>query len=290
MNTPATRKGKIRPATAADFEAVYPLLRQLNDTRISRDIWRRLFEPLWRPQPFCPGYLIDDEGHIGGFIGALYVEREVAGESRVFCNLTSWIVEPAYRAQSVMLLLPLLRDKRFIITSFTSNDESYQVYNKLKFKDLEVEARVIYRFPHWRSGAYRLHWDDALEALLDARELGHFRHHQFAGLRHCLIQHESHSCYLVIELKRGRGHIHYASAPGWLAEHLAACRWPLMGVLGVRTLQLDERFLGGVGLWPSRRKTLSHPRQYRGALAPGDIDALYSELLVLASPGAPRRS
>ena len=278
-------KGKIRPATAGDFDKLYPLLQELNDTRITRDVWQRLFQPQWRGDDFCPGYVIDDGGELVGFIGTLYSRRHCGGEERRFCNLTSWIVRPTHRQQSVMLLLPLLRDKAVILTSLTSSEEAYAVYEKLGFADLEASARVIYRMPSLWHGRYRIYRGSQVTEFLDESELVLYRDHAGLDLEHCVVEREGQRCYLVLEIKRGRAYLHFAGAPEWLRQHISAFKSLLLSTLGVKTMQVDERWLDGVAIFPSRRKVFAQARQFRGVdIEPVDIDGLYSELVVLATP------
>lgn len=62
-------KAKVRPATAEDFDAVYPLLQELNNTRFTREIWKRLFTNLWDQRDWFPGYVLDTGNNIVGFLG-----------------------------------------------------------------------------------------------------------------------------------------------------------------------------------------------------------------------------
>lgn len=277
-------KARIRPATAEDFTGVYPLLRQLNDTRITEAVWRRLFEPLWRGADYGPGYVLVDERTVVGFIGTLYSERQVNGTPRRLCNLTSWVVLPEYRSQSVMMLLPIMRDKSVTLTSLTSSEEAYAIYRKLGFKDLESQARVIYRLPGARSRRYQFLVGRDCAAALDEAQHAYYRDHEQFDIVHCLVSLGEARCYLMLECKRGRAHVHHISDVPWFREHVGRFRHGLLAQLELKTLQVDERVLGGCRITASRAKVFDQPKQYRGrALGVDDIDALYSELVVLAT-------
>ncbi len=277
--------GKIRPAVVTDFDRIYPLLQQLNDTRMTRKVWQRLFIPLWREGEFCPGYVIADGERIVGFIGTLYSLRRINGVEQRLCNLTSWIVLPEYRHRSVMLLLPILRDKSVTLTSLTSSPEAYEVYKKLGFSDLDTGARVIYRAPPLLPKRYRLYRGSEILERLDPPLQQLYRDHAGLDLEHCLVEGYGARCYLVLERKRGRAHLHFISEPDWFRDHIGGFRYQLLAALGMKTLQLDERLLQGKKIFLSRRKVFEQPKQYRSAnLACEDIDALYSELAVLATP------
>lgn len=275
---------KIRAARADDFDAVYPLLQQLNDTRIGREVWQRLFQPLWNGA-VEPGYVIDHGSNIVGFIGTLYSERSIGGEVVRLCNLTSWIVLPEYRQQSVMMLMSLLRDKTLTLTSLTSSPEAYAVYKKLGFADLEASARVVYRFPVPGCRRYQLAWADTAREQLCAADRVLYDHHSGLDVEQCLVSGPGGNCFLVLERKRGRAHIHHISNPAWFCQHLSRLRYRLLRSMGVRSLQVDERFVQGQSLVPSRRKIFDQAKQFRSKnLQAQDIDGLYSELVVLATP------
>ena len=285
MTAPASPpKARIRPAVPGDFDGVYPLLRLLNDTRLTRDVWQRLFDPLWRGADYCPGYVLVDGSTAVGFIGTLYSERMVNGAVQRFCNLTSWVVLPEYRSQSVMMLLPILRDKSVTLTSLTSSEEAYAIYQKLGFKDLDTCARVMYRLPGVRSSSYQVLRGGRCADALSADQAALYRDHQRLDIEHCLVRKGSGQCYLMLESKRGRAHVHHISDTAWFRDHVGRFRHGLLATLGLNTLQVDERFVSGVRVVASRRKVFDQPKQFRSrALAVNDIDALYSELLVLAT-------
>jgi hypothetical protein len=278
-------KARIRPALADDFERVYPLLRQLNDTRITRTVWQRLFAPLWRGADYCPGYVLVDDAVVVGFIGTLYSEREIQGQVERLCNLTSWVVLPEYRSQSVMMLMPILRDKSVTLTSLTSSEEAYAVYQKLGFKDLDTQARVMYRFPLFRSRRYQFWRGSDCVARLDDSQRAIYRDHQDFDVLHYLLQADTGQCYMMLECKRGRAHVHYVSDMLWFRQHVGRFRHGLLAQLQLKTLQVDERVLGGMRIAASRAKVFDQPKQFRSrSLDVDHIDALYSELVVLATP------
>ena len=55
---------------------------------------------------------------VGG-IGAIYSERPVHGRTERFCNITSWCVQDAFRAQSMRLAMALTSQDGFHFTDLT---------------------------------------------------------------------------------------------------------------------------------------------------------------------------
>src|ERR1700739_2940064 len=78
------------------------LTENLNRAR-SAAAWAEAFQQNWSPTKPNNGFLIRHEGRIVGGIGAIYAERAVHGRTERFCNITSWCVLDAFRAQSMRL-------------------------------------------------------------------------------------------------------------------------------------------------------------------------------------------
>ena len=135
MTHTTNNKPKARKAELNDFTQIYPLLQEINDIRLDEKGWHKLFENHWNIDEFSPGLVLETEQAIAGFISTIYSTQLVAGKEQVFCNLTSWIVKEAWRSYSFMMILPLVRNKNIVLTSFSSNDVTYELYKKLGFKD-----------------------------------------------------------------------------------------------------------------------------------------------------------
>lgn len=280
----ALPKARVRPATSDDFAAVYPLLQQLNNTRFTRDIWQRLFTNLWDQEDWCPGYVLDTGQEVVGFLGGLVSSIEKDGETCQVCNLTAWIVKDEYRSNSIMLLMPFLRQKNTILTSLTSSPEAYKVYKKLGFKDLDSACRIIYPVPALTS-RYRLITDPAgVRAVLSPWQQQCFDHHHGLDVQQVVIQSNERVCYMLVTRRLGRGHIQEISDAELFRESIGVMRGKLCRALNVKSLQVDERFMQGKPLLMSRKKAFSQPKQFKGKIAAENITAAYSELAVLATP------
>ncbi len=283
--TSSLPKAKVRPATPEDVEQVLPLLKQLNDTRITETVWQRLFANLWQQTDYQPGYVLDTGERLVGFMGTLYSERVIDGETHTICNLTSWIVEEAYRSSSLFLLMPIIRQKGITFTSLTSSPEAYAVYNKLGFADLETGARVIYRNPLRSGKAYNVITNtSAMRDLLNDTEQRYLDDHHMLDCTHLLIERDGQHCYCLVEIKPGKVHLHYVSNQVFFKQHLAGFRSKLLATLGQKCLQVDVRLVQNQSLLFSRKKKFTQAKQFKSASLNADqIDGLYSELLVLAT-------
>ena len=273
---------KVRPATANDFSAVYPMLQELNNTRFTREIWQRLFTNLWGQSDWCPGYVLDTGDEIVGFLGGVYSADEYSGMK--VCNLTAWIVKDEYRSSSIMLLMPFLRQKDTILTSLTSSPEAYKVYKKLGFKDLDSSARVLYPVPSLKRAYGLVTSEEKISELLSGQDKKSFDDHKELDVWQVVIQKGSEICYLMGTRRLGRGHIQKVGNIELFRESIAAVSRKICKEIEVKSLQVDERYLDGKKINFSRKKAFSQPKQVKGKVDYSKVDGAYSELVILATP------
>ena len=279
-----SKKARVRPAVAEDFQAVYPLLQQLNNTRFTREIWQRLFRNLWQAEDWFPGYVLETDKEIVGFLGCIASEQIVSGKRQRIINITSWIVQEQYRSSSILLLLPLLKQKDITLTSLTSSSESYRVYKQLGFQDLESSVRVIY--PWWpaRNGFNLVSDKERVLGMLNPAVRDHYIGHQELPVEQFCITYGREYCFFIVTNRLGRGHVQYISNLTFFRLRTALLTRMICSHLTVKSIQVDERFLMGKWLLFSRKKKLKQGRQYKSEMLPATaISGIWSELVILAN-------
>ena len=101
-----TQKTRCREITETDLDAVADLLTRGFVGR-SRDYWMQgLRRQAARtvPQGYPRfGYMLDNDGAPVGVLLLLYTFRDEGGEPSIYCNLSSWYVEPAFRNYATLL-------------------------------------------------------------------------------------------------------------------------------------------------------------------------------------------
>lgn len=281
----ATDKVSIRAATIEDFNAVYPLLCELNDSRLSRKDWQLLFKNHWQLEGFSPGVLIQHQEEVVGFIATIWMPN--CDNDNKICNLSSWIVKKEYRSSSMLMLLKLFRDKNTTFTSFSSNDVSYEIYQKLKFQDWESYARVLYPFPSLQQGKFRIIDDQTqFKTILTEQEYQIFLNHQSLPCQHILVLDKEHQYCYLIGVQRGKKlKLYYASDPIFIQDNISGLRWPLMKHFGVSKLYIGMKIIGTIAPFLSRKKIYRHPYQIKSGKSKqfdtNQLTLLYSELLML---------
>lgn len=91
QETAATVQEKVKPtvrrANVEDFDRIYPLLEEMNNARLRREDWYRLFQDHWSIDEFSPGIVLELEDEIVGYIGTIYSRQIVDGTPRLFLSL-----------------------------------------------------------------------------------------------------------------------------------------------------------------------------------------------------------
>ena len=137
----------------------------------SAEQWAQAFRQDWGVAKPNNGFLIRDQGRIVGGIGAIYAERLIRGRPERFCNITSWCVLEAYRAQSMRLAMAVVSQPGFHFTDLTPTEVVSKTLQFLKFKPMNERHAVWPNFP-WpfsRLGGARVIADpDRIEEVLAA--------------------------------------------------------------------------------------------------------------------------
>ena len=276
-------KPTVRQANVEDFDRIYPLLQEMNNAKLSREDWFRLFQNHWSIDEFSPGIVLEFEDEIVGYIGTIFSRQVVDGKPRLFCNLTTWIVREAFRSHSIMMIFSLVRRKDIVLTSFSSNRVTYDVYKKLGFKDGNRGKRIVYPFPSLRAGKYELLTDPLeIDKTLSAENRAVFDDHKHFGKVYVLARFKDEECLVMGVSGNGFLNICYASDATFLRRHLKFFRNRLMSKCGVRKIVVDEHLLGNANLFLSRKVVWGNAYQYKAAkdevLSPTPI---YSEIFLL---------
>ena len=279
----------VRKAVGIDFEKTYPLFVKLNNSRLSKDDWRKLFVDHWQSNEGYIGYVLEDKERIVGFLGLMFSHRILNGQQEKFCNLTSWVVEENFRNQSLLLLLPVLKLTNYTLTIHTASKETYAAARKLGFLDLESHFRVILALPLinilFASCQIEINGKN-LSEILEGESLQAYKAHLAFRCFHVYIRSSLGNCYLigarVFRKNIPFAQIYYISDPKVFAKFAHR----IASVVGLRikafAMLVDERFLEGNSILQSFTCSLSNPRVYKSnSLGKRDLDLLYSELPIL---------
>ncbi|MCK5146661.1 hypothetical protein KAR48_07885 [bacterium] len=278
----------ISKAYADDFDRVSPVLVGFNNQYIDKETRRALFKNQFNGKEDFVGYMMTDDDCVVGFLGLIFSQIPHKGRLIPTCNLTSWIVDEAYRSRSLFLLLPVLKMLEYTITDYTASDEVAAFLLKARFNIFETHYRFLLPVTRLLTlfKSVKCHTDKAyIASQLKGDEQVVFKDHENLNCVHFLFESNGQSCYLILNsLVRKKapyliGQILYVGNSAYFADKIEEIRWQICKKLKVLAIFVDIRYLEGVVPPISILRELQNPRLYRSdSLTAADIQNNYSEL------------
>ena len=277
----------VRQATQDDLDLIFPLFKGFaTHSQVDPEDWKKIFGKLWDRQDSCCGYVLMDGKEAVGFLGTIFSQRLIKGIPRDFCNLTSWIVKPDYRSESLSLLFPLMGRKDLTLTNFTASNRVIEVLLKVGFHSLEDHFQMILPIPLPAIG-FKVHFDaEIIENTLHGDNLRIFLDHKKLHCEHILLEFQNDQCYLVLNPARKRNlpvmYVDYISNLGFFMKYIQRYTFSICRKLQVFGLMTGEHNLRGSRFALALRVKRRHALLYRSKdVSPENIDTLYSEIQVL---------
>ena len=251
--------------------------------------WTKAFTQSWYPGKPNNGFLIRHEGHIVGGIGAIYAERPVRGRLERFCNITSWCVLDAFRAQSMRLAMALTGQPGFHFTDLTPTEVVSKTLQFLKFKPMNERQAIWPNLPRpfaaW-AGARVVSDPEEISRVLTVDDARAYRDHRhLPWLEHLAVGRMDAWCYVVWKRTRIRGvvgaRILALSDPEAFLRYHGALGSHLLVHHGLLYTRVESRLLPRL---PRLRVELSGYRNKvfkSDTLTAADMSNLYSELVAL---------
>ena len=137
----------VRPTTPADTAEICDLLEHgFVGSGIAADGWRPLCTTNWGADNPPRGFVLTDGGRIVGYLGTIYVQREINGKTGIVCNYSSYYVAPAYRGRGLAqtLVAAAVRDERITYISHTPAPPTRRALESVGFAILD---RGVLLFP-----------------------------------------------------------------------------------------------------------------------------------------------
>ena len=199
----------IEPIRDEDLLDFCRFLTQHLSAERSPEDWAQAFRQDWGVAKPNNGFMLRAEGRIVGGIGAIYSERAIRGKPERFCNITSWCVLEAYRAQSMRLAMAVVSQPGFHFTDLTPTEVVSKTLQFLKFKPMN-ERHALWPnlpWPFARFAGVKIVADfDEIERVLsreDAKALQDHRH--LPWLRHLAVGRPGSFCHVVWKPNRLKG-------------------------------------------------------------------------------------
>ncbi|WP_345801198.1 hypothetical protein AAIB33_17300 [Microbacterium sp. AZCO] len=279
----------LRAIGDGDVEAVGRFFSTHLDKSIPPERWRAVLAPPWAVSAPNHGYLLEGPDGLAGAYAAVYSEREVDGATVAFCNLAAFCVREEHRPHSLRLIRPLLDQKGYVFTDLSPSGSVVELDRRLGFTALDTSTRLVANVPRLPRRGVRATSDPAvIEATLRGRDAAAYRDHREApAARHVVVVRGADYAYLVYRRDRRKGLRLFAS-PLYVGgdRDLLRREWSVVRshlLLRARLpFTLAERRVLGFAAPLGAELRHPRPKMVRGAaVAPEDVDYLYSELALL---------
>jgi hypothetical protein len=281
----------VHTITNSMFPEIYAMFLREDDPCSSEDHWKNLFEYPGHDDDSFGYALVDVTKHgakIVGMLGTFFSERTIGGRTTRFCNLHSWMVEPAYRGHSLRLMKKVLGLKDCTLTDFTPTQDVCAISRRLGFRELDSTLKLL---PPLTAGFHRPA-NDEVELVTDlptiASELNAVdqkicREHQRDPCKHLLVRHRDDYCYIVYTTVERHwipySYMHYVSNKRLFAELSGPIRAALTRNSKARYVAIDARVCSGIKVpWSVNIPAKTRQLYKSHDVAPEEIDSLYSEL------------
>jgi len=277
---------ELLPVTDADLGEFCVFLNRHLDPGKTPDQFRFAFQQDWGMAQPNHGFVVRKEGEIVGAIGAIYASRVINGQSRRFCNITSWCVLEAYRSQSMRLPMAVCSQEGFSFTDLSPTEVVAKSLQFLKFKPLDSDRELIFNVPFPAPGIHLEQDPERIAALLPEPWAQVDRDHRhIPWLQRVALAGPDGVCYVVFKRQSFKGlpsaevlavsdGRQFLRGFGRFAAHVLLHH-------GMVSTRVESRFLPAR---PPLSRRLSGYRQkmFRSdLLQAADIDNLYSEIMAL---------
>lgn len=271
----------------SDIEAVARFLHEHLNPGITPEAWARSFDYPWMPDRPNNGFRLMDGPRLVGVLVGYYSERRLGTRSVKCCNLSSWCVLPDYRAHSFSLIRRMLAQSDYQFIDLTPTDQVIRISSRLNFKRVDSDRILVPHLPLPLRRGLKVSKPDELPATaLSERARAIFEDHRtLPSISHLAIGRPPDYCYIIYAKQRRKGVpcavIRHVEPRESLSDYLPYLGGYLLFHEGLLASVVEERFLLRR---PFCSIKLARPscKFYRGAaLEPGDIDNLYSEVVLL---------
>ncbi|MFJ6321326.1 MULTISPECIES: hypothetical protein [unclassified Rhizobium] len=187
-----------RPIEDSDWEGIIECLGRNFPTR-PRSYWERAVARMEK-RPVVPdlpkyGFVLDMSGRIVGVLLALYFLHQGQEGDEIRCNLSSWSVDPEYRAFAGKMVIAVLRKKNVTYINVSPAPGTEKVNEALGFRRYSEGQLGFFPLLSSARRGYRV-----LEARSDLPEMSMLSQ----GDRDILLQHASLDCLSLICVGEGK--------------------------------------------------------------------------------------
>lgn len=304
---------------AEDSEKIIELFNKYDQSGSSTSDKLKLFRHYWKCNEDYFGIMLIHNEQTVAYLGLIFCNREFNGETYKFCNLTSLIIDPAYRGQRLAytFIQHVQNIGDYTITAITPISALYNMYAQNGFKALLDERKIFWRHPFVKiKGKIELLTDPHLIlSHLDETNKRIYLDHKNFNCLHLILKNKNETCYIIIKkyqsqrrkfitnkwinyldfgLRKISGlsflnatmeshEIHYASNYNFLCENINSFAKMFFKKYNASTFSLRMEHFNTYNPKYLIKNNYNHSHQmyYSKNLQPHQYDTLYSEIFIL---------
>lgn len=194
---------EIKRVYAEDSEKIIELFNKYDQSGSSTQDKIKLFRHYWKCSEDHFGIMLIDNEQTVAYLGLIFSNREFNGKTYKFCNLTSLIIDPAYRGQKIAykFIQHVQSTGDYTITAITPIPALYNMYTQNGFKAVIDERKIFWRHPFFKK-------KDKTELLtgshlilphLDETNKRIYLDHKDFNCLHYIFKNDNETCYIIIK-------------------------------------------------------------------------------------------
>lgn len=273
------------PYSAEYKDRAIKMFDEFKSKKITYSIWARIFENPWRHEDEVPAYMMLEGEEIVGIIGLIYGHRLINGKEVKTCNLTSWIVKPEHRNESLLLVMAILRLKGYTLLNLTPSKNVRTLFQKIGFDKADTQEILFLPIPNFKKVKSTSELVKNVDGLNDNDKKIYLDHKDY-GAKFLLSYDETEYCLVVYTKRTKKGipfnHIHYISNYNFFRKHYKKIIFDIFRKSCACLTMIDSRMLKNENYSGSIRVNYLFPKYFKSSqLELDEIDSLYSEFVLL---------
>jgi len=280
---------RVLPIEREQLEEVGRFLHANLNPRISASDWTRSLTFRWATDPPNHGMRLLDGDRLVGVFCAIYSDQWIDGKLERVCNPHSWCVLEDFRSSSISLVLPLLKQPGYHFTMFTPNPKVAQIFQGLKFRNLDDRLLVFPNLPRLLprgASQFVVGHDGPIETKLSGEDArAYAEHRSIPWLRFAAFGDGTQSCLVVYKRARWKrmpcARILHVSNPALFETRGGLVRHHLLVREGMPVSRIEARFLLSAPRFSYRLQRTQPKLVLSKSLRDGAVSDLYSELTAL---------
>lgn len=277
----------VKPFSIEYETKVLELLQDFKNPNISNEDWKNIWNNPWKTDSEIPGFIMIDESNnsVVGFIGLIYGFRTYNEKTFRTCNLTSWIVKPEYRSESLMLLFPIIKLKGYTITNLSPSKTVCKILERLGFSQIDNDVLILPAIPIRISKRIELSYEID-KSILSPEEVRIYEENLNYQVKFGIIRDKQSYCLFAYKIREKKGirfvYMLYISNSEFFNNNFQYIRYELFKKTLTAFIMCDSRMIPNKNIGFSFTLSGKFPKFFKSEITDTKIfDNLNSEFVFL---------